>query len=305
MNTLSKSGPSSGKVPPWGDLSCARTVEADITCPLACICSEQSLQDIVKVSIRKETCVMFSHSVTSDSVTPWTVACQAPLSMDILQARILEWVAISFSKGSSQPRDRTQVSALQEDSWPSEPPGKPRKQTGKLNKFVSKHFIWHLDLRWWEVNQTQSWTALTTRLDTEPTAWVVVLGGLPSCPPAVPSTLTSGAKSVMVSLVSPQSLGSSAGKIVFILLGHLFAIVSLVTFFPSETWPFSLHWSALSCLFLLGHEDTARPSGQGFYYYLFSQAPVHWTYNLFNSNHKKPLKVILVNGFVTFVILNF
>ena len=153
MNTLTKSGPSSGKVPPWGDLSCARTVEADITCPLACICSEQSLQDIVKVSIRKETCVMFSHSVTSDSVTPWTVACQAPLSMDILQARILEWVAISFSKGSSQPRDRTQVSALQEDSWPSEPPGKPRKQTGKLNKFVSKHFIWHLDWRWWEVNQ--------------------------------------------------------------------------------------------------------------------------------------------------------
>ena len=29
--------------------------------------------------------------------TPWTVACQAPLSMGILQARILEWVAISFS----------------------------------------------------------------------------------------------------------------------------------------------------------------------------------------------------------------
>ena len=28
----------------------------------------------------------------------------------ILQARILEWVAISFSKGPSQPRDRTQVS---------------------------------------------------------------------------------------------------------------------------------------------------------------------------------------------------
>ena len=28
----------------------------------------------------------------------------------IFQARILEWVAISFSRGSSQPRDRTQVS---------------------------------------------------------------------------------------------------------------------------------------------------------------------------------------------------
>ena len=30
----------------------------------------------------------------------------------ILQARILEWVAISFSRGSSQPRDQTQVSRI-------------------------------------------------------------------------------------------------------------------------------------------------------------------------------------------------
>ena len=30
----------------------------------------------------------------------------------ILQARILEWVAISFSRGSSRPRDRTQVSRI-------------------------------------------------------------------------------------------------------------------------------------------------------------------------------------------------
>ena len=30
----------------------------------------------------------------------------------ILQARILEWVAISFSRGSSRPRNRTQVSHI-------------------------------------------------------------------------------------------------------------------------------------------------------------------------------------------------
>ena len=30
----------------------------------------------------------------------------------ILQARILEWVAMSFSRRSSQPRDRTQVSCF-------------------------------------------------------------------------------------------------------------------------------------------------------------------------------------------------
>ena len=30
----------------------------------------------------------------------------------IIQARILEWVAISFSRGSSQPRERTPVSCM-------------------------------------------------------------------------------------------------------------------------------------------------------------------------------------------------
>ena len=47
------------------------------------------------------------------SVTQWTVACQAPSSFHrILQARILEWVVISSSRGSSQPRDQTQVSCI-------------------------------------------------------------------------------------------------------------------------------------------------------------------------------------------------
>ena len=57
--------------------------------------------------------------------TPWTVARQAPLSMGILQARILEWIAISFSRGSSDPGVEPGSPALQEDSLPSEPPGKP------------------------------------------------------------------------------------------------------------------------------------------------------------------------------------
>ena len=35
----------------------------------------------------------------------------------ILQARILEWVAFPFSSGSSQPRDRTQVSHIAGSSW--------------------------------------------------------------------------------------------------------------------------------------------------------------------------------------------
>ena len=43
---------------------------------------------------------------------PWTVASQALLSMGILQARILEWVAMPSPRVSSQPRDRTQVSCI-------------------------------------------------------------------------------------------------------------------------------------------------------------------------------------------------
>ena len=40
----------------------------------------------------------------------------------IFQAIVLEWIAISFSRGSSQPRSP----ALQTDALPSEPPGKSK-----------------------------------------------------------------------------------------------------------------------------------------------------------------------------------
>ena len=42
------------------------------------------------------------------------VGCSLPRSSihGILQARILEWVAIPFSRGSSQPRDQTWVSCI-------------------------------------------------------------------------------------------------------------------------------------------------------------------------------------------------
>ena len=54
------------------------------------------------------------------SVTPWCLIlcdhtdCSLPGSsvLGILQARILEWLAISNSRGSSQPRDQTYVSCI-------------------------------------------------------------------------------------------------------------------------------------------------------------------------------------------------
>ena len=43
----------------------------------------------------------------------------------VLETRILERVAMPFSRGSSSSRDRTWSPALQADSLLSEPPGKP------------------------------------------------------------------------------------------------------------------------------------------------------------------------------------
>ena len=70
----------------------------------------QLLKTKVYVIQVKEKCYLLSRLWLF--VTPWTVACQAPLSMGILQARILELVAIPFSRGSSWPRDRTGVSCI-------------------------------------------------------------------------------------------------------------------------------------------------------------------------------------------------
>ena len=43
----------------------------------------------------------------------------------ISQARILEWVALLFSGGSSRPRDWTRISCMKGRFFKTEPPGKP------------------------------------------------------------------------------------------------------------------------------------------------------------------------------------
>ena len=70
-----------------------------------------------------------SHSVMF--VIPMDYSPSGSSVHGVLQARILEWVAIHFSRGSSQPRDLLNPgiepgsSALQADSLLSEPQGKP------------------------------------------------------------------------------------------------------------------------------------------------------------------------------------
>ena len=52
---------------------------------------------------QKQPCAVLSH--VQPFATLWTVARQAPMFMRILEARILKWVAMPPSRGSSQSRD--------------------------------------------------------------------------------------------------------------------------------------------------------------------------------------------------------
>ena len=79
---------------------------------------------------------------------PQTIAHQAPLSMGILQARILEWVAVSsFLQDLPNPRIESRSPALQADSLPVDPPGKP-KNTGVGSLFLLQEIFPTQELNW-------------------------------------------------------------------------------------------------------------------------------------------------------------
>ena len=61
--------------------------------------------------------------------TPWTAACQAPLSMEFSMQE--SWGGLPCPPPADLPNPGIELRfpALQADSWPSEPPGKP-KNTG-------------------------------------------------------------------------------------------------------------------------------------------------------------------------------
>jgi len=52
--------------------------------------------------------------------------CRLPGSSGIFQTRVLEWVAMPSSRGSSWPRDQTHISCMAGGFFTSEPPRKPR-----------------------------------------------------------------------------------------------------------------------------------------------------------------------------------
>ena len=77
----------------------------------------------------------WSCSVVSTLCDPMDCSLPGSSVHGIFQARILEWIAISFSRGSSQPRDRTRVfPQCRQMLLPSELPGKPTESAKKKKK---------------------------------------------------------------------------------------------------------------------------------------------------------------------------
>ena len=93
-------------------------------CLLINTCRLSNLDSIPQWLVNPNNCASVSSAMSSIhlamcalSVIPTlynSMDCSSPGSFvhGILQARILEWIAVPFSKGSSPPRDQTQLSCL-------------------------------------------------------------------------------------------------------------------------------------------------------------------------------------------------
>ena len=95
------------------------------------------------------------------TVTPWTVACQAPLSMEFSRPEYCSW--FSSSEDPPNPGIKSRSSALQVDSLPSKSPydvfrNPSLKATWQFSSFEHELFIlfaWHS-----EINAILSFTTI-------------------------------------------------------------------------------------------------------------------------------------------------
>ena len=94
---------------------------------------------------------VLSCSVASDSVDP--MDCSPPGSSvhGILQARILEWVALSPSRGSSQPRDQTRVSCIAVGFFTSWATRKIPSKVSIDDSWVNSMFRYWSGCWWWSL----------------------------------------------------------------------------------------------------------------------------------------------------------
>ena len=110
------------------------------------------------------------------------IAQQAPLSAGVVQARILEWVAMPSSRGPSNPGMEPRCPSLQADPLPSEPPGRGYRI------LVGQGF--RVYETWGEITNRCLWTCLS---------WFVFLEVMPE------ASISPNLHSLLALLVKPWS----------------------------------------------------------------------------------------------------
>ena len=89
-----------------------------------------------------------SHSVMPDFMNPWTIARQAPLSIEFSRQEYWRRLPFPSVRDLPNPGIEPDSSALQTDSLPSEPPGKPFQVLKPLQskKTLTEHIIFYSHL---------------------------------------------------------------------------------------------------------------------------------------------------------------
>ena len=73
---------------------------------------DQCLGSLSPPGISADESESVTHSVMSSSLQPYGLCSTGSSIHGIIQARIQEWVATPFSRGSYQPKDQTRVSCV-------------------------------------------------------------------------------------------------------------------------------------------------------------------------------------------------
>ena len=144
-------------------------------------------------------------------VTLWSAACQAPQSMEFFQAKILEWVAMPFSRGSSQSEWSESLSVVP-DSFQSHGQDSHGILQARILDWVAFHFSRGS-------SQPRDWTQVSHIAGRFFTSWATreaqprdqiylsyislwKLGSLPLAPPEKPSSVSAAAARLLQSCLT-------------------------------------------------------------------------------------------------------
>ena len=111
-------------------------------------------------------CVRSVASVTSNSLRPYGLRPTRLLCPWILQTRILEWVAMPSSRGSSWTKDQTRVSRIFSSylTYKNEMPPTKDGCENSIKNNVNKVFM---SGTWWKFNKTESCTTVVVKWNNE------------------------------------------------------------------------------------------------------------------------------------------